>query len=166
LGRRCCRDPLRELGTQITPVRLREWDDEHLVRRAKLDRIMHATRPTRTQVSLLAALDPYTMGFRRRARLLNPDRQDFVCDRGGNATSVALVDGPVAGVWDVLTPSGEMGFFPFDSLTSPVTNRVEVELGRMGSFLAGTEVEVRWVSQMVPLTDRRAGWVLKPLHEL
>ena len=42
-------------------------------------------------MSLLAALDPYTMGFGRRARLLDPDRQDFVYDRGGNATSLALV---------------------------------------------------------------------------
>jgi hypothetical protein len=166
LGRRRCRDALHELGTQITPVRLPEWDDEHLVRRADLDRIMHATRPTRTQVSLVAALDPYTMGFRRRARLLNPDRQDFVYDRGGNATSVALVDGQIAGVWDVLTPSGEVGFFPFDTLTSPVADQIRVELARIGSFIAETEVEVRWVGEMVPLTDRRAGWVLKPLHEL
>lgn len=93
LGIRRCRDALDELGIQITPVRVPEWDGEHWVVRADLDRITHATRPKRTQVSLLAALDPYTMGFRRRNRLLNPDRQDFVYDRGGNATSVALVDG-------------------------------------------------------------------------
>jgi hypothetical protein len=165
LGIRRCRDAVEELGTQITPVHLPEWDGEHWVLRADLDRIRCATRPTRTQVSLLAALDPYTMGFRRRARLLNPDRQDFIYDWGGNATSVALVDGQVAGVWDVLTPRGEMGFFPFDTLTSAVTNRVEAELARLGSFFTGTTAEVRWVGQMVPLTDRRAGWVLKPLHD-
>jgi DNA glycosylase AlkZ-like len=165
LSRRRCRDALHELGTQITPIRLPEWDGEHWVRRTDLDRIMHATEPTRTQVSLLAALDPYTMGFRRRAGLLNPDRQDFVYDRGGNATSVALVDGRVAGVWDVLTPGAEMGFFPFDTLTSPVADQIRVKLARMGSFIAGTKVEVRWVGEMVPLTDRRAGWVLKPLHD-
>ncbi|HEU4909675.1 MAG TPA: hypothetical protein VFT17_12465 [Propionibacteriaceae bacterium] len=65
----------------------------------------------------------------------------------------------------MLTPRGEMGFFPFDTLTSAVTNRVEAELARLGSFLTGTTVEIRWVGQMVPLTDRRAGWVLKPLHD-
>jgi hypothetical protein len=26
-------------------------------------------------------------------------------------------------------------------------------------------LKVRWVDQMTPLTDRRAGWVLKPLHD-
>jgi DNA glycosylase AlkZ-like len=165
LGVRRCRDALHELGTQITPVHLPEWDGEHWVLRADVDRIMHATRPTRTHASLLAALDPYTMGFRRRARLLDPDRRDFVYDRGGNATSVALVDGRVAGVWDVLTPAGEIGFFPFRTLTSPIKDQIGTELARIGSFITGKTVEVRWVDQMVPLTDRRAGWVLKPLHD-
>jgi hypothetical protein len=165
LGIRRCHDAVEELGTQITPVHLPEWDGEHWVIRADLDRIMQATRPKPTPVSLLAALDPYTMGFRRRARLLNPDRQDFVYDRGGNATSVALVDGRIAGVWDVLTPRGEMGFFPFTTLSSPVADRIRVELARIGSFITGTTAEVRQVGQMTPLTERRAGWVLKPLHD-
>ena len=161
LGVRRCRGALQELGTQLTPVHLLDWDGEHWVLRADLDRIMDATRARRTQVSLLATLDPYTMGFRRRARLLNPDRQDFVYDRSGNATSVVLVDGRIAGVWDVLTPNGEMGFFPFTTLNSRVADRIRVELARVGSFITGTTVEVRQVGQMTPLTDRRAGWVLR-----
>jgi hypothetical protein len=77
----------------------------------------------------------------------------------------AFVDGRVAGVWDVLTPNGEMGFFPFNTLRSPVTDRIEAELARMGSLLTGTTVEVHWVGQMTPLTERRAGWILKPLRD-
>ena len=63
LGVRRCRGALQELGTQLTPVHLLDWDGEHWVLRADLDRIMDATRARRTQVSLLATLDPYTMGF-------------------------------------------------------------------------------------------------------
>jgi hypothetical protein len=155
---------LHELGTQIRPVRLREWAGKHWVLRIDLDRIMHATKPTRTQVSLLAALDPYTMGFRRRARMLNHNLHDFVYDRSGNATSVALEDGGVAGVWDVSTRS-EVRFFSFNTLTSAATDRIGSEFTRMGSFLTGMTLKVRWVDQMTPLTDRRAGWVLKPLHD-
>jgi hypothetical protein len=165
LGIRRCRGALDELGTQITPIHVPEWDGEHWLLRADLDRIMHAIRPKRTQISLLAALDPYTMGFRRRARLLNPDRRDFVYDRSGNATSVAIVDGRIVGVWDVLTPTGDMRFFPLNSMARPVRDQIEVELARIGSFIAGTTVEVRQVGQMTPLTERRAGWVLKPLHD-
>ena len=76
-----------------------------------------------------------------------------------------LVDGRIAGVWDVLTPNGEMGFFPFTTLNSRVADRIRVELARVGSFITGTTVEVRQVGQMTPLTDRRAGWVLRPLHD-
>jgi hypothetical protein len=110
-------------------------------------------------VSLLAALDPYTMGFRRRARLLDADRQDFVYDRGGNATSLALVDGRIAGVWDVLIPGGDVRFFPFKSLADPVMDRTEVELARTGSFIAGTTVEVSpgWSDDALDRTPCRLG---------
>jgi hypothetical protein len=165
LGKQRCRAALHALGTELTAVHLREWAGEHWVLRADVDRLRQATRPRPTQVSLLAALDPYTVGFRRRTRLLDPDRQHFVYDRGGNATSVVLVDGRVAGVWDVLIADGALGFFPFQTLRRPVADQIRVQLGRMGSFLTGTTVEVRSVEEMAPLTERRAGWVLKPLHD-
>ena len=149
LGVRRCRDALHALDTQITPVRVPEWDGEHWVIRADLDRIIHGTAPEQTPVSLLAALDPYTMGFRRRARLLDPDRQDFVYDRGGNATSLALV----------LIPGGDVRFFPFKSLADPVTDRIKVELARIGSFIAGTTVEVSpgWSDDALDRTPCRLG---------
>jgi hypothetical protein len=65
----------------------------------------------------------------------------------------------------VLIPGGDVRFFPFKSLADPVRDRIKVELARIGSFIAGTTVEVRQVGQMTPLTERRAGWVLKPLHD-
>jgi hypothetical protein len=45
-------------------VRVLGWEGEHFVLRADLDRMLHASRPPRPQLSLLADLDPYTMGFR------------------------------------------------------------------------------------------------------
>jgi hypothetical protein len=164
LGTRRCREALDQLATQIRLVDVPEWEGEHWVIGADLDRIMHQAGPKRTPVSLLAALDPYTMGFRRRARLLNPDRQDSVYDRSGNGTSVALVDGRIAGVWDVLTPGG-VGLFPFNTLTGPVADQIMVELARIGAFITDSTVEVHHVGRMTPLTERRAGWVLKPLHD-
>ncbi len=52
-------------------------------------------------VALLPGLDPLTMGYRQRDRLLDPRQRDLVYDRGGNATSSVLVDGVIVGVWDV-----------------------------------------------------------------
>jgi hypothetical protein len=47
----------------------------------------------------------------------------------------------------------------------PTKDQAGVELARIGSFITGTTLEVRWIREIVPLTDRRAGWVLKPLHD-
>ena len=40
------------------------------------------------------------MGYKERARYLDPDVTDYVFDADGNATSTILVDGRAAGVWD------------------------------------------------------------------
>jgi hypothetical protein len=163
LGR--CRAALDELGDRLAPVTVAGWDGEHLVLRADLDRRVHASRPRVTQLSLLADLDPYTMGFRSRARLLDDARHDFVYDRSGNATSVLLVDGRIAGVWEVLAQRHEARFHPFGVLATAVEERIRAELAAMGAFITGSAVTVLRVDRMTPLTDRSAGWVRKPLHD-
>lgn len=52
-------------------------------------------------INLVPMLDPYTMGYKDRRRLLDPQLNEAVVDRGGNVTSVVLVDGRVAGVGDL-----------------------------------------------------------------
>jgi hypothetical protein len=160
-----CRTALAELEDRITAVRVRGWDGDQVVLRADLDRIAHAATPQRTQLSLLASLDPYTMGFRRRARMLDAERHGFVYDRGGNATSVVLVDGRIAGVWDVLDHHSEARFFPFVQPTRALQDRLRGKLAGVGAAITGAAVRVRRLDQMTPLTERKAGWVLKPLHD-
>jgi hypothetical protein len=163
LGR--CRAALDELGDRLAPVSVPGWDGEHLVLRAYLDRLLHASRPRGTQLSLLADLDPYTMGFRSRARLLDNARHGFVYDRSGNATSVLLIDGRIAGIWDVLAERHEARFHPFGAPAAAVEERIRAELAAMGAFITGSAVTVRRVDRMTPLIDRSAGWVRKPLHD-
>lgn len=52
------------------------------------------------RAALLPVWDPYLMAYRRRERYLAPQHADCVFDKGGNGTSVALVGGRSAGVWD------------------------------------------------------------------
>jgi hypothetical protein len=165
LGVGRCRTALDELSDRLAPVRVRGWDGEHFVLRADVDRLLHASRSRGPQLSLLADLDPYTMGFRGRARLLDDARHNFVYDRSGNATSVVLVDGRIAGVWDVIAERHEARFHPFSTLATAVEERVRAELVEMGAFITGSAVTVQRVERMTPLTDRSAGWVRKPLHE-
>lgn len=165
LGIGRCRAALDELGDRLTRVDVPGWDGEHLVLRADLDRMLHAAEPRRRQVSLLAELDPYTMGFRSRARLLDRPRHSYVYDRSGNATSVVLVDGRIAGVWDLLADRHEARFHPFGALPTEEAERIHAELATIGAFLTDAAVTVQPVDRMTPLTDRSAGWVRKPLHD-
>jgi hypothetical protein len=97
--------------------------------------------------------------------LLDNALHNFVYDRSGNATSVVLADGRIAGVWDVLAESHEARFHPFGALATADEDRIRVELADMGAFITGSAVTVRRVERMTPLTDRSAGWVRKPLHD-
>ena len=165
LGVGLCRTALDELGDRLARVRVCGWDGEHLVVLSDLDRLLQASRSREPQLSLLAELDPYTMGFRGRARLLDDARHNFVYDRSGNATNVALLDGRIAGVWDVITERHEARFHPFGTLATALEKRVRAELAEMGAFITGSAVTVRRVERMTRLTDRSAGWVRKPLHD-
>jgi hypothetical protein len=165
LGVGRCRTAVAELEDRVAPVLVPGWDGNHLVLRADLDRFLHAATPRRTQLSLLASLDPYTMGFHRRTRMMDAERRPYVYDGGGNATSVMLVDGRVAGVWDVLDHHSEARFFPFVNLTHAVEERLRAELAAVGAAITGSAVRVSRLDQMTPLTERKAGWVLKPLHD-
>jgi hypothetical protein len=71
----------------------------------------------------------------------------------------------VASVWDVLDHHSEARFFPFVNLTYAVEERLRAELADVGAVISGSAVRVSRLDQMMPLTERKAGWVLKPLHD-
>jgi hypothetical protein len=62
---------------------------------------------------------------------------NFVYDRSGNATSVVLVDGRIAGVWDVIVERNEARFHAFGTLATAVEERIRAELAEMGAFITG-----------------------------
>jgi hypothetical protein len=164
LGIDRCRTALAELDDRVSHVRVPGWDGNHVVVRADLDRMLHTAAPRGTQLSMLATLDPYMMGFRERTRMLDAARYEFVYDRGGNATSVLLLDGRVAGVWDVDIHRREARFFLFVTVANALEERVRAELAAMGAVITGSAVTVSRSDCMTPLTEQRAGWFVKPLH--
>lgn len=68
----------------------------------QVDRISRADPAAAEGVLLLPYWDPYTMGYHRDARhRIVPDAdRPRVYDKAGNGTSMLLVDGVAAGVWD------------------------------------------------------------------
>jgi hypothetical protein len=121
-----------------------------------------APRRGTPRVRLLPRLDPYTMGYRDRARLVDVGHEGLVYDRGGNATSVVLQDGRIAGVWDLTdspTPTGRLMLF---DPASPARRRALDLVAETGEFWFGRSIPVREYTQMVPL-KQRTGVMRKPL---
>jgi hypothetical protein len=123
----------------------------------------HPSRRGRTpRVRLLPQLDPYTMGYRDRARLIDAAHEALVYDRGGNATSVVLQDGRITGVWDLTdspTPTGRVMLF---QPASAMRRRVLDLVAETGEFWFGHSIPVGEYTQMVPLRER-TGVTRKPL---
>lgn len=114
------------------------------------------------RVRLLPQLDPYTMGYRDRTRLVDPAHEALVYDRGGNATSVVVQDGRITGVWDLIdspTPTGRVLLF---DPASVARRRVLDLVAETGEFWFGHSIPVREYQQMVP-PRQRTGVMRKPL---
>ena len=136
-----CRTALAELEDRITPVRVPGWDGDHLVLRADLDRMAQAAAPRRRSCRFLPALTLTRWAFADAPGCWTPSVMRSSMTGGGNATSVVLVDGRVAGVWDA-GPSPT--FFPFVDLP-PCREGATLLYFRSGP----------WLSQMTPLTERK-----------
>lgn len=114
------------------------------------------------RIRLLPQLDPYTMGYRDRARLIEAGHEALVYDRGGNATSVVLQDGRIAGVWDLTDSPTRTGRVMLFQPASAVRRRVLDLVAETGEFWFGHRIPVREYTRMVPLAQR-AGVMRKPL---
>lgn len=115
-------------------------------------------------VNLLPMLDPYTMGYKDRSRLLDPVFNETVVDRGGNVTSVVLVDGRVVGVWDLAEdPINAVRVLLFDP-DHRDRQRILERAAETAAFWFDGPVQVEEYSSMVPLRQR-SGVMRRPLDD-
>ncbi|AOT02575.1 winged helix DNA-binding domain-containing protein [Arthrobacter sp. U41] len=114
------------------------------------------------RVRLLPQLDPYTMGYRDRERLIDAEHEALVYDRGGNVTSVVLQDGRITGVWDLTESPTCTGRVMLFDPASAVKRQVLDLVAETGAFWFGHSIPVREYVQMVPF-DQRTGVMRKPL---
>jgi winged helix DNA-binding protein len=118
------------------------------------------------EISLLPVLDPYLQSYRDRERCVDPPHLPFVVDRGGNSTSVILIGGHVAGVWDIVAkPASELRLFFFGSQQAPARARVIAAASETAEFLTGAPTPVVETEHMTPLTQGTAGSFLSPLKD-
>lgn len=142
-----CRLALEQLGSKVEPVGVAEWP-------GPLYRIGEGPPQTTPDhdVKALPLLDPYVQGYRNRARLVAPDRHEFVWDRGGNAAATVVRRGRIIGVWQVVTdPEPAVRFYLFDPEPNSVREATVSELAATGALYFDEEVAVAQVDAMEPL---------------
>ncbi len=105
------------------------------------------------------------MGFTDRSRYLDEMLRPYVFDRAGNSTNVVLVDGRIAGVWDVTPEPTPRVLVRMLVSTDPIwVSIIEERAAALGAFWFDEPADVTFVGDMVPLTERTAGSIMKPLR--
>jgi hypothetical protein len=106
-----------------------------LVRREDLDAL--ATVSAQHDVRLLPGFDPFTNELPRRVHAVLPDpHHDRVHRTAGWVTPIVVVDGRVAGTWEIGTGKrGTVEVQPFERLSAAATKELKTEVERVAAFL-------------------------------
>lgn len=154
-------EAIDRLGAVLTTVSVTGLGNRLLMTQTALHDTK-TTDPTTSAVQLLPKLDPYTMGYKDRSRMLDPRHNEMVIDRGGNVTSVVLAEGRVVGVWDLVEdPNAAIRVLLFDP--DHRDRRLILErAAESAAFWFGEPVAVEEYTSMVPLRQR-SGVMRQPL---
>ncbi len=101
------------------------------------------------------------MGYKDRDRYLDGAYYGHVYDRSGNATTSIMVDGRIAGVWDI--DDKAIGVYLFEAATDNVLREIRRGAKEMCIFLQGKPLPFVECRAMVPLSQRQPGAVMAPL---
>jgi hypothetical protein len=163
INRNDARAALDNLQAQIEQVRISNLASEHILLKSDVKNLKDSKLPRSRSVNLLPNLDPYLMGYKDRERYLPQEYRDKVFDRGGNVTNTILLDGRVAGVWDLAEEKKPiLKILLFARVEGSALKQIYLEAKRIGIFMVGNEVEVRECGSMIPLTRKTAGGLCLP----
>lgn len=164
LNKRSVEQALKRLEEKTIAIDVLGFADDLLMLRTDESLIKTIPRINKPVVNLLPSLDPYIMGYKDRDRYLDPGRCEYVFDRSGNATSTILIDGNVAGVWDIEnSASPSVKLFLFDEVERGILSTIRQKAAALGSFVLDKECQVKLCDSMIPLINRTAGAVMSPL---
>ena len=125
------------------------------------------TRPVANRVSLLPAWDAYTMGYAEpsRTRFADPEMFPYLYDKGGNATSMVLVEGKVAGLWDYTLSDKRMQIRIglFEEPAPRAMAAIEAEAGLVAAYFHARDTQISRVKIGKPIASAGQGAHLKPL---
>jgi hypothetical protein len=156
LNKKDVREALEALGSNVVT------EGNMIMLRPDRD-LLKNIKPSGRTVNLLPSLDPYVMGYKERDRYLDKEFHGYVFDRSGNATSAIVVDGRVAGVWDIA--DSRVKIFFFGEAGKEAAGLISEKARTIGKFITGRDCEVAVCEAMTPLARRTAGAVMSPLKD-
>jgi hypothetical protein len=156
---------LAALGDEAEPVEV--GGGEMLVLVGEADALA-ATEPDEgAGVRLLPVWDSYFMGYKDRSRQVAKDDLPNVYDKAGNGTSVVLVDGMAAGVWELAEADASavaVRVAPFRRATKDWWAGVEEAAGRIATMLGADDLRVERAERPGPLADGARNAFLAPIR--
>ncbi|MHB9003432.1 MAG: winged helix DNA-binding domain-containing protein [Coriobacteriia bacterium] len=166
IGKQRVKRALEQLEGEIAHIRLEDAQEDHLLHAADMDELHTASWGGEPHIALLPAMDPLPMGYASRGRIVADQDAPYVFDKSRNMPPTVFVDGRIAGVWDTSAAGQgpEILLHLFDGASTEARERAEAMAAGMGRFWFDTGVPVRYVPSMIPLIDRTAGSVTKPLR--
>jgi hypothetical protein len=146
LPKKSVKEALKELQGQVVCADIADLQGNFYMLRSD-ERTLRTIKALRKPaVSLLPVLDPYTMGYKGRDRFLDPEYYNSVYDRSGSGTSAILVNGRIAGIWDLTRePEPSILLCPFEEFPKDALSEIYTKAGSMGRFIAGRDCKVEEV---------------------
>ena len=152
-----CRAALDQLDAEVEAVAVDGWPGPMF----RLGRQPAGAAPAEP-VKTLPLLDPYVQGYRDRVRFLDPLRNGYVYDGGGNAAATLVSAGRIIGVWQVFEPA-EVRYHLFDPHPRSLRRTAEAQLAAAGALYFGHAVNVVEIATMQPLSAEGGRSAAHPL---
>jgi hypothetical protein len=154
---------LKRMNDEMKQIEIAGLNGQHFILASQEKKIKSAHSREKTTVNILPTLDPYLMGYKDRDRFLYQKYFTYVYDRSGNATPTILLDGIVAGVWEL--EETVFKYFLFYDVAEEVLEKIHLEAERTGRFISGQDIQLKECDHMRPLIKRTAGGVMTPLKD-
>jgi len=165
LGRMSVHIAIQHMRGEVIGVRIENRAEDYLMLRTEVDALQRIRPLDPPIVNLLPSHDPYLTGYLRHERYMDARHIEKVFDQTGNVTSTILFNGRAIGVWDFRPEESLVKLFLFEEAKGDTLAAIEAEAQRIGRFISGGEIDVRWCADMTPLTRQPAGNVTCPLKE-
>jgi predicted DNA-binding transcriptional regulator len=157
---------LDKFSGKIEKIQISELEGDFQILKPDLKLLKKQISRSKETVNLLPILDPYMMGYKERLRYLDHKHYNFIFDRSGNITNTILVDGIVVGIWDVEEkPKKVVKLYFFDQPTKNTKTKIISSAKKLGRFILERDVIIKECKDMVPLNQRTAGSMMRPLKD-